>query len=757
MASTLESNPELEKDNDPFLWLEDIEGEKSLEWVKSQNKKSLSMLQNHPEYKNIYDKTLEFYQSTDKIPVITIQGDYVYNFWQDSVNIKGVIRRTTIKNYRNVNPKWEIILNMNKLPKIDGENWVYGGSTWLYPNYDRVFMYLRRGGSDACVIREFDTITKKFIDDGGFRLNEAKSSVVWIDIDHIYITTDFGEGSLNKSGYPRIVKMWTRNTPLEHAETIFETSIDDANVGIITLYDNVNETIKYTFIVRNIDFYNKEYYLIENNHSKMNLRKIILPSKCCILGLSKNQLIVSLQEDWSGFSSKFLAGSVCSFDLDYQKALEDLSPCAFNMDYRNKLTKYHATLLFEPSSKTSFSKLDILKNSVMVTTMENIVNVITEYDFDSLHSVWKTTGLKIPSQGSLSITCDDRCDYYYVEHSDFLTPSRVYERNINNRDYVLVKQLPVLFDASNFKVVQKEARSKDGTMIPYFMVYNKNMVFINSNPTLMYGYGGFEISEIPYYLGIVGNSWLKYGGVYVIANIRGGGEFGPSWHQSALKEKRMRCYEDFIGIAENLIEIGVTNKKKFGIFGGSNGGLLVSAVTMLRPDLFNAVFCAVPLTDMKRYHLLLAGNSWIGEYGDPDDADMWKIMKTYSPYQNIKCDETYPMMMFTSSTNDDRVHPGHARKMVAKMQSMNHNVLYYENTEGGHGGTTTDSSQRTMMATLIYVYMLNRLMNNTTTNAFTTTGTSTKRKRGISIRCKTRNFKNQNLKSKKLKIPNLKN
>jgi prolyl oligopeptidase len=670
------------QDTDPFLWLENIESSDSLKWVEEQNQHTVSILEKHPEYQNIYNNTLKQLQSDDKIPYVILRNNYVYNFWQDSTNIQGIIRRTTVEDYRNEHPAWDIVLDLDRLSRATDEKWVYKDATYIYPTHpcNRTILHLSKGGSDACFMKEFDIETKKFILDG-FNLNEAKSDVTWLDIDHIFVGTDFGPGSLTRSGYPRIIKLWTRGTALENAETIFEISPDDVAVDITNFYEHgLGGNIKYTIISRMIDFYNKDFFLLHND-SLYTKTKINLPEQCNLLGLYKNQFLISLQEDWNDI----VTGSVCSFDLDSREP-------------------YHINQLFAPAPKVSFEDLEILKKSVMVTTIHNITNTITEYDF--IDGTWKPTGFLIPGQGSLSITGDENSNTYYVCYSDFLRPSTLYE--YNGHDCMLVKKLPDCFDSSDFKVEQKEAKSKDGTMIPYFMVGRKDMRFNNSNPTILYGYGGFEVSMTPFYSGIIGNNWLNYGGVFVMANIRGGGEFGPAWHQAALTKNRMKCYEDFICIAEDLIRSGVTDSGKLGIKGQSNGGLLVSAVTMLRPDLFNAVLCSVPLLDMKRYHLLLAGNSWISEYGDPNDPDTWDYIKTYSPYHNIKQKEKYPVILFTTSTKDDRVHPGHARKMVAKMQGMNHQVLYFENQEGEHAGAA-DHIQTAKITALEYAHMLSRL------------------------------------------------
>jgi prolyl oligopeptidase len=703
---THDSSDSSSYDHDPYLWLEDIESKKSMKWIENHNEKSLSTLEKYPEYQKLYDKILEILQSKDKLPYVTIRGKYVYNFWQDAEHIRGIIRRTTIEDYRNQYPSWDVLLDIDKLSESEKENWVYKGSSYIYPNYDRVIFSLSRGGSDACFLREFDVTKRQFVENG-FNLNEAKSDITWIDYDHVFVSTDFGPGSLNKSGYPRFIKLWSRNqshnqshdqcditdegmkikTNLEEAKTVFESSVDDVDVNVMIFYEGLK--IKYTIFARSIDFFNKEFFLFDPTnytHTKLDL-----PQKCNLLGLYNGQFIISLQEQWRDIKT----GSLCSFILD---------------DYVLNPSRTNINQLFVPSPKVSYESFDILKHSVMITTMNNVVNEITEYAF--VNDQWIKTGFNIPSQGSLSMTSDEFSDIFYVCAADFLTPSSLFEYHINGYKYRytcnLVKKLPNLFDSSKLKVLQKEAKSKDGTMIPYFIISKKDLLLDGSNPTLMYGYGGFEVSELPYYSGVIGNAWLNYGGVYVVANIRGGGEFGPEWHQVALKKNRMKCYEDFICIAEDLIKSGVTSPKKLGIKGGSNGGLLVGAVTMLRPELFNGVICSVPLLDMKRYHLLLAGNSWIGEYGDPDDAEMWNVIKKYSPYHNIKPDQKYPVIFFTTSTKDDRVHPGHARKMVAKLESMNYEVLYYENIEGGHGGAANQVQTAKLLA-LEYSYMLARL------------------------------------------------
>ncbi len=666
-----------QQDTDPYLWLEEMEGEKALSWVKGRNEASLAVLKAQPMFEETYEKTLEIMNSDKRIAYPYILGKYIYNFWKDEKNERGIWRRTTVAEYLKPSPKWEILLDIDKLCEQEGEKWVYKGASGLYPDYTRYIVYLSRGGGDATVTREFDATSKEFVKDG-FYLPEAKGSVSWKDRDTIYIQTDFGEGSLTDSGYPRITKIWKRVTPLSAAKTIFEGEKTDVDVGCGVI--NTPER-QYDVINRAITFYTSHNYVIENGEPL----KIDIPDDARLGGFFKNQLLVRLKSDWTIDEQTYKQGSLIS--IDYDKYLQG---------------DRKFSVIAEPDDRLNVVGFSNTKNLLLVNMLNNVRTELYKYRFQN--GVWQKEKVKAPGLGTFYVLSpDEQSDQYFLNYEDFLTPTSLYYVS-DEQERLKAKSLPAFFDSNHLEVKQLEAVSKDGTRIPYFLVKPEGMKMDGSNPTLLYGYGGFEISELPSYSSILGKAWLERGGVYVLANIRGGGEFGPKWHRSALKENRQHCYDDFIAVAKDLIKNKVTSPRHLGIMGGSNGGLLVGAVFTQRPELFNAVVCQVPLLDMKRYNKLLAGASWMAEYGDPDIPEEWAYIQKYSPYHNVSPDKKYPQVFFYTSTKDDRVHPGHARKMVAKMEDMGHKVYYYENTEGGHAAAVTNR-QRALKEALTYTYL----------------------------------------------------
>lgn len=666
-----------QEETDPYLWLEEIEGEKALDWVEGQNNATLAVLKARPMFKETYEKALHILNSDERIAYPSIREKYIYNFWKDEKNERGIWRRTTVAEYLKPSPKWEILLDIDKLCEQEGEKWVYKGAEGLYPDHTRYIVYLSRGGGDATVAREFDADSKEFVKDG-FYLPEAKGSVSWKDQDTVYVQTDFGEGSLTDSGYPRITKIWKRGTLLSEAKTIFEGEKTDVDARCYVI--NTPER-RYDVINRAITFYTFHYYVIEDGKPL----KIDIPDDSRLGGFFKNQMLVRLKSDWQTDKQTYKQGSLISIDYDkYLKGDRKFSVVA------------------EPNERLNVVGFSNTKNLLLVNMLNNVKTELYKYRFEN--GVWQKEKVKAPGLGTFSVVSpDEQSDQYFLNYEDFLTPTGLYYVS-DEQERTKAKSLPAFFDSNNLEVIQFEAVSKDGTRIPYFLVKPEGLKSDGSNPTLLYGYGGFEISVLPFYFSTLGKAWLERGGVYALANIRGGGEFGPKWHKSALKENRQRCYDDFIAVAEDLIKRKITSPQHLGIMGGSNGGLLVGAVFTQRPELFNAVVCWVPLLDMKRYNKFLAGASWMAEYGNPDIPDEWAYIRKYSPYQNVSPDKEYPQVFFYTSTKDDRVHPGHARKMVAKMEDMGHKVYYYENTEGGHAAAATNR-QRALKEALTYTYL----------------------------------------------------
>jgi prolyl oligopeptidase len=667
---------------DPYLWLEDVGGDKALSWVREQNAAALQELQAQPNYPGIHERLKTILNSKERIPYVTRHGDHYYNFWRDAQHTRGIWRRTTLEQYRKPEPHWETVLDIDKLAAEENENWVWHGVSCLYPKGEQCLVQLSRGGGDAHVVREFDVARRSFVSDG-FNLPEAKSDIGWIDADTIFVSTDFGDGSMTTSGYPRIVKEWKRGTPLAAAATLYEARAEDLGVGA---YKDFTPGYSYQFINRQIGFYASELFVREGD----KLSKVGKPDDANAYTV-RDQLIIDLRSDWTVDGATFKQGSLLAADFKRFMAGER-----------------RFDVLFTPTPSSSLDGVSATRSALLLNVLDNVKNRLVE--MRHVDGKWQQRDVNAPAFGTLEVQALDpvESDQYFLTVTDFLHPTTMYLAHAGDDERTALKSLPAYFDAAPYTVQQHMAVSKDGTRVPYFVLMNRKARLNGKNPTVLYGYGGFEVSMKPFYSGTTGEAWLKQGGVYVLANIRGGGEFGPRWHQAALKENRQRAFDDFIAVAQDLIKRKVTSPRHLGIMGGSNGGLLVGAALTQRPDLFNAVVCQVPLLDMQRYSKLLAGASWMGEYGDPDDPKQWAYISQYSPYQNVFKDKHYPRVLFTTSTRDDRVHPGHARKMVARMKEQGHDVLYWENTEGGHAGAANNDQQAQMWA-LTYAFLLKQL------------------------------------------------
>ena len=666
--------------SDPYLWLEEVQGEKALAWVRERNALSTSKLQASPVFSDNRAKVLGVLNNRDQIPGVTRRGEHLYNFWRDAQNPRGLWRRTTLAEYRKAQPQWDVLLDLDALGKAEGENWVWAGSNCLAPDYKHCLISLSRGGADAKVVREFDLAKREFVKDGFF-LPEAKSQFDWVDINTLYLGTDFGPGSMTQSGYARVIKLWKRSTPLADAAQVFEGKDSD-----VSAFVNVDKTPGFERITvgRSTDFYNTEISLLVNGQWV----KINKPSDAT-LSWQREWAFLLLKSDLKVDSTTFKSGSLLAIKFDALMKGES--------NYQ---------VLFEPSATRSLARSgpSTTRDYVLLNILDNVAGRIEELQY--INGKWQRREVKAPSPGTLSasglhdpfVKEDSLANHYIMSYLDFLTPAALYLGQAGQDHRELLKSNPSFFDNSGMRTEQRFATSKDGTKVPYFVVYPKNAKTDGSNPTVLYGYGGFQISMAPFYSGGWGTTWYERGGVFVIANIRGGGEFGPAWHQSAIKENKQKSYDDFGAVAEDLIKSGITKPQHLGIMGGSNGGLLVGAVMLQRPELFGAVVCSVPLLDMQRYHKLLAGNSWMAEYGNPDKPEEWAYISQYSPYQNVKTGVKYPKVLFATSTRDDRVHPGHARKMAARMMAQGHDVLYYENIEGGHGGAANNEQRANLVA-----------------------------------------------------------
>jgi len=667
---------------DPFLWLEDVQGDRALEWARAQNALTQRELEASPQFQPIHDRLLAIYDSSARIPAVGKHGAFFYNFWRDAQHPRGLWRRTTLAEYRQENPVWETVLDLDALAAAEKENWVWKETNWLRPGHDRCLLSLSRGGGDAVVIREFDVLTKSFVQENAFVLPEAKSDVAWRDRDTLYVGTDFGADSLTTSGYPRIVKEWRRGTPLAAARIVYAGPATDVSVRAWVSRRTGHHR---DFLRRAITFFTGETHLRVGDA----FVKLDVPPDARV-GTFQEFITVTLRSAWTAGGRTYPAGALLAAPWDrFLTGSRDFA------------------VLFTPGPRTSLASFTATRDHLILNELDRVSSRLTVLTRDG--ATWSRTPLPAPEFGNISASgIDDDTDDYFLNVSGFLTPSSLYLGTVGQERRDLLKQLPAFFDAAGLVVSQHEAVSADGTRIPYFQVARAGLKLDGTHPTLLYGYGGFEVSMTPAYSAGIGSAWLERGGVYLLANIRGGGEFGPAWHQAALKANRQRAYDDFIAIAEDAIKRRITTTRHLGIMGGSNGGLLVGAMLTQRPDLFGAVVCQVPLLDMQRYHRLLAGASWMGEYGNPDVPAEWAYISRYSPYQNLRDGVQYPRVLFTTSTRDDRVHPGHARKMAAKMAAQKNDLLYYENIEGGHGGAA-NNKQSAYMNALSYTFLWKQL------------------------------------------------
>ena len=667
---------------DPYLWLEDVTGDKALAWVEQQNAPTQKALESSPGFKELHQRLLAIYNSRERIPGATKQGAWLYNFWQDEANPRGVMRRATLDEYRKPEPKWETVLDLGRLSTLENEKWVYKGWTCLYPDYKRCLVSLSRAGADAVEVREFDVERREFVKDG-FRTAESKGSVAWRDIDTLYVSRDFGHGTMTRSGYPRQVREWKRGTPLADAAMLYEARADDVGAWVSV----VNEPgRRYEVIRRTISTRLGEDFL------RVGDRWVTIDKpQDADASVFNGLLVLQLRSDWKPAGTAFKAGSLISADLD-----------------RYMAGGREFQVLFTPSPRTSLQSFTVTKGYVLMHVLDNVKSRVVEARREA--AGWKLRDVAVPNAAAISVAALDRdeSDDYWMTVTSFTDPTTLYLAHAGTDSRERMKGLPAFFDAKGLVVKQYEATSKDGTRVPYFAVMRESAKMDGSNPTILYGYGGFEIAMKPSYSANIGAAWLEGGGIWVLANLRGGGEFGPEWHQAARREGRHKTHDDFIAVAEDLIKRGVSSPRHLGIMGGSQGGLLVGAAFTQRPELFRAVVSTVPLLDMKRYHKLLAGASWMGEYGNPDDPADWAFISKYSPYQNVHKDRKYPKVLFSTSTRDDRVHPGHARKMFARMKEQGHDVMYFEYTEGGHGAGSLPAQQAYTWA-LIYTFFRNEL------------------------------------------------
>jgi prolyl oligopeptidase len=663
-------------DDDPYSWLEATDDEQVLEWVQRHNGPTLARLSGE-RFEQMRAQALEVFDSDDRIPGVTREGEYLYNFWRDASRPRGVWRRTTLEEYRKDSPEWDVVIDVDALAATEDENWVWGGAGINPPGYTRAVVSLSRGGGDASVVREFDMTTRQFVADG-FNLSEAKSDIDFEDDDTVLVSTDFGDGSLTDSGYPRLIKRWRRGTPLEDAELVFSGAASDVAVGMSITNDPGFER---TLVFRMVDFYNKETFELRNGE----LIRLDIPSDCS-MAVHREWAMMLLVSDWTRDGVTYKADSVLITDYEHLVAGTAELHVVFDSDGDEFL------------AGGAFTGDRFL--SVKLRDVATVVEVVTP-------GTWEFAPLPgVPDNATIGLVSFDQWgDEIFLSATGFDRPPQLLH-GASAGPVSVIKSSPSFFDADDIVVTQHFAASADGTKVPYFLVSHRDST--GPSPTLLDGYGAFRVAQLPSYYGVLGRLWLSRGGCYALANIRGGGEYGPAWHEQAVRQNRHKVAEDFAAVAEHLVTSGVTTAKQLAAMGGSAGGLLIGVMLTQYPEQFGALICDSPLLDMRRYHQLLAGASWTAEFGDPDEPADWEFIKEYSPYHNISADRDYPPVLITTATNDDRVHPGHARKMAAALEAAGHEVYYYENTEGGHAGAS-NNAQAAFERAVRYEFLLQTL------------------------------------------------
>ncbi|WP_324649325.1 prolyl oligopeptidase family serine peptidase [Georgenia sp. H159] len=688
---------------DPHAWLEDVEGTEALDWVRGHNERAVATLETD-RFSRMREEILEVLDSTEKIPAVVQRGDHLYNFWTDAEHERGLWRRTTWDSYRSEDPEWEVLLDVDALAAEEGVNWVWHGAQVLRPRYERALVALSRGGADADVTREFDLTTRTFVE-GGFIREESKGALRWADTsgDVVYAYTDVGEGSMTTSGYPRTVRRWERGTELADAPEVFAGEHTDMSIGA---GHDFTPGFERDFVWRARAFYDSDTYLLDGGE----LTRIDVP-RSAEPDVHREWLTVELREDWVVGGRTLPGGALIAIRFaDFLAGQRDFE------------------VLYTPTETTALVGASWTRHHLVLNILDDVANRLEAVTPPTGDGPWQRrplgagaqsggAGWQVPELTTIAVGAvdPDESDDLWFTVTGFTIPTTLARLSLDDAGEVVdlepLKMLPAFFDAEGLTVEQHFATSDDGTRVPYFQVSPvpaADNEEVRPLPTLLSGYGGFEIPRLPTYSAAVGRAWLARGGAYVLANIRGGGEYGPRWHQAALREKRHRAYEDFAAVARDLIARGVTDAAHLGAQGGSNGGLLMGNMVTGYPELFGAIVCQVPLLDMRRYSHLLAGASWMAEYGDPDDPEQWEFIRTFSAYHRFDAADEHPPVLFTTSTRDDRVHPGHARKMMALMSEAGKDVTYYENIEGGHGGAATNA-QAAFMQALAYEFLWQRL------------------------------------------------
>jgi prolyl oligopeptidase len=681
--------------DDPYKWMEEIEGERPLAWAKAQNTRSLAILQGDARYAGLESQALAILNAKDRVPGVSFAGDgSLRNFWQDADHVRGVWRKTTLDSYRTATPAWETILDIDALSKAQNANWVFKGADCLPPDETRCLVILSDGGKDAVTIREFDTATRTFVP-GGFDLPEGKQNVSWLDKDTLLVAREWEPGQVTASGYAYVLKTLKRGQALADAQEVYRGAPTDVSVSPYVLRDPDGRVMG-VIAHRGVTFFESEAWLLTDKGPA----RLPLPAKSSLQTFVNGRLVFLLEQDWPEHG--FKTGDLLEYNID------PLTVDALASLGHGKPAGAHPALVFRPTARQSVESVTSTNDKLVVGILDNVKGAALVFSFGS--KGWSRQALDLPANSSIGLgSASEKDNRLFVSVTGYLTPSTYWLADAGSLKLEQVKASPARFDASTHVVEQFEATSRDGVKIPYFVVRPKAVTYDGSAPTLLYAYGGFQISLTPAYSGVMGKLWLERGGTYVVANIRGGGEFGPAWHDAALKANRQKAYDDFFAVSQDLIDRKITSPRRLGIMGGSNGGLLMGVALTQRPELYNAVVVQVPLFDMIRYSQIGAGASWVGEYGDPTLPSERAVIAQYDPYSNLKAGQPYPEAFIETSTKDDRVHPAHARKAAARLEELGYPVLYYENIDGGHAASANLAETARRQA-LEYVYLSRKLM-----------------------------------------------
>ena len=687
--SAVPESPTASATDDPFLWLEDAHGEKAMGWVRAENARTAAVLEADPRFPVLESQALEIGQAADRIPAPEFIGGRVYNFWQDAQHVRGLWRRTTVADLATPAPSWEPVLDLDALARADGANWVFKGENCDWRGERRCLLSLSDGGEDAVTIREFDLTSRSFVG-GGFNLPKGKQRVAWEDGDTLLVSREWAPGELTASGYPFVVKRLKRGQRLDSAVEVFRGAATDGGYGVTPLALHDGDGRQALLIDRPLSTFESETWLV----TPKGPRRLALPAKVTVDDLVAGRLIVTLAQSWTVDGVSLAEGDLVAVDLD--DAIADPA-------------HLHPRLIFAPGPRESVAAAGGARSALLAVIDQNVRG--RAWVFTPLaKGRWARHRLPLPDNASVNLlTEDSHSERAFLSVTSFLAPPSLWLADAASDRVTLIKSVSAKFDASRDTVDQYEATSTDGTKIPYFIVHPVGMALNGRNPTILYAYGGFQVSETPAYNGALGKLWLERGGVYVLANIRGGGEFGPAWHEAGLRTHRQLIYDDFAAVARDLIARGVTTPRRLGIQGGSNGGLLMGVEFTQHPDLWNAVDIQVPLLDMLRYESIAAGTSWVGEYGSVANPDERAFLARISPYANLRAETAYPEPLIWTTTKDDRVGPQHARKFAARLAAMGKPYFFHEVIEGGHGaGANLKESAHTRA--LEYVYFLRKLM-----------------------------------------------